>query len=184
MLWGNLVHFGRFCIIMKKGTKKRPVTVKDRIAAAFIRLLKKRDYHEITVVDIITEAQSGRVSFYRNFQDKDDILRYYIETVTDEWLSSTDENYITLTRESLRPYIVWLFEHMYKHRDFIGILMKIDRLYLLENEFDRRFFARLGDTANAWEIVYKIGGVYKLYIYWAKNGYKETPQEVAELVSV
>ena len=77
MLWGNLVHFGRFCIIMKKGTKKRPETVKDRIAAAFIRLLKKRDYHEITVVDIITEAQSGRVSFYRNFQDKDDILRYY-----------------------------------------------------------------------------------------------------------
>ena len=39
-------------------------------------------------------------------------------------------------------------------------------------------------AVNAWEIVYKIGGVYKLYIYWAKNGYKETPQEVAELVGL
>ena len=39
-------------------------------------------------------------------------------------------------------------------------------------------------AVNAWEIVYKIGGVYKLYIYWSKNGYKETPQEVAELVGV
>ncbi len=39
-------------------------------------------------------------------------------------------------------------------------------------------------AVNAWEIVYKISGVYKLYIYWSKNGYKETPQEVAELVGV
>ena len=169
--------------MMKKQRNKRPVTVKDLIAEAFIRLLKKKDYHEITVVNIITEAQSGRVSFYRNFQDKDDVLRYYIETVTDRWLSQTEDNYITLTQESIRPYIVWLFEHMYKHRDVVNILIKSDKLYLLEEEFDRRFFARLGDTASPWEIVYKLGGVYKLFIYWAKNGYQETPQEVAELVN-
>ena len=102
---------------MKRIKNKRPVTVKDRIAGAFIRLLKKRDYHEITVVDIITEAQSGRVSFYRNFTDKDDVLRYYITSVTDDWLSQSEDNYLTLTKESLSPYIVWLFEHMYEHRD-------------------------------------------------------------------
>ena len=169
---------------MKRIKNKRPVTVKDRIAGAFIRLLKKRDYHEITVVDIITEAQSGRVSFYRNFTDKDDVLRYYITSVTDDWLSQTEENYLTLTKESLSPYIVWLFEHMYEHRDFTDILMKTDKLYLLEEEFDKRLFARLSDTASPWEIVYKIGGVYKLFVYWAKNGYKETPQEVAELVKI
>jgi AcrR family transcriptional regulator len=168
---------------MKKQRNKRSVTVKDLIAKAFIRLLKKKDYHEITVVDIVTEAQSGRVSFYRNFQDKDDVLRYYITSETDKWLSQTNENYITLTRQSIKPYIIWLFEHMYEHRDFFDVLIKIDKMYLLEEEFDRRFFARLSDTANAWEIVYKIGGVYKLFVYWAKNGYQETPQEVAELVN-
>ena len=58
--------------------------------------------------------------------------------------------------------------------------MKADKMLLLEEEFDRRFFARLGGRANAWEIVYKAGGVYKLFAYWAKNGYRETPREVAE----
>ena len=71
---------------MKRPKNKRPITVKNRIALAFVRLLKKREYHEITVVDIITEAQAGRVSFYRNFNDKDEVLRYYIASVTDEWL--------------------------------------------------------------------------------------------------
>ena len=59
--------------------------------------------------------------------------------MTDEWLSKTDENYITLTRESLKPYIIWLFEHMYEHRDFVGTLIKIDKLYLLEEEFQGIF---------------------------------------------
>ena len=159
---------------------KRPEPMKNRIAEAFVRLLEKRDYHEITVVDIASEAEVGRVSFYRNFRDKDDVLRYYIEHVTDEWLAGTDENYITLTRDGIAPYIVWLFDHMAEHRVFIDILMKADKMLLLEEEFDRRFFARLGGRANAWEIVYKAGGVYKLFAYWAKNGYRETPREVAE----
>jgi hypothetical protein len=71
---------------------------------------------------------------------------------------------------------------MYEHRDVVSILMKTDKLYLLEEQFDKRLFARLYDTASPWEIVYKIGGVYKLFVYWAKNGYQQTPQEVAELV--
>ena len=167
---------------MKRIKDKRLLTVKDRIAGAFIRLLKKREYHEITVVDIITEAQAGRVSFYRNFTDKDDVLRYYIASVTDDWLSQTKENYLTLTRESLSPYIVWLFEHMYQYRDVVDILIKTNKLYLLEDEFDKRFFARLESISNVMEILYKTGGIYKLFCYWAKTGYKETPQEVAELV--
>nr|WP_296777206.1 hypothetical protein [Ruminococcus sp.] len=49
--------------------------------------------------------------FYRNFNEKDDVLRYYITSVTDDWLSQTEEYYFTLMKESLAPYIVWLFEH-------------------------------------------------------------------------
>lgn len=77
---------------------------------------------------------------------------------------------------------MWLFEHMYEHRNYTDILMKTDKLYLLEEEFHKRLFAQLSDTASPWEIVYQTGGVYNLFVYWAKNGYRETPQEVAALV--
>lgn len=161
---------------------KRTETVRDRIAFAFLRLLAEMEYHEITIVDIIDEAQAGRVSFYRNFADKDDILRYYITSVTDEWLSRSEENYITLTKEGLGPYIVWLFTHLYRHRDVVNILLRTEKMYLLEEEFDKRLFSRLSETASRWEIVYRIGGVYKLFVYWAKNGFRETPREIAESV--
>ena len=162
--------------------KKRTETVKDRISLAFIHLLKEKEYHDITIVDIINEAQAGRMSFYRNFADKDDILRHYIAAVTDEWLSHTEENYITLTKDRLSPYIIWLLSHMYQHKDVVSILIRTEKMYLLEEEFDKRLFSRLSETASTWEIIYKIGGIYKLFVYWAKNGFCETPEKIAEYV--
>ena len=70
-----MIHMYHNCIITQKalnvngigqfGTfrevlyhmKKRTETVRDRIAFAFIRLLKEKEYHEITVVDIINQVQ-------------------------------------------------------------------------------------------------------------------------------
>ena len=92
-------------------------------------------------------------------------MRHYITTVTDKWLSGTDENYLTLTQNGIRPYIVFLLSHMLEYREVIELLLKYGKMYLLEEEFDRRFFFRLADTASPWEIVYKAGGVYKLF-FW------------------
>ncbi len=160
----------------------RNIQVKNDIANAFIELLKRADFDKISVVDIITKAQVARNSFYRNFENKDDILRYYIGTATDKWLSQTDENYITLTKNGLKEYIIFLFSHMYEYRAITEILMKNGKMFLLEDEFDKRFSARLSEKYSPWEIAYKVGGVYKLFRYWAETGYEKTPQEVAEYI--
>ena len=175
-----MIQKGVFCNIMTN--EKRNLFCKNQIADGFVELLKNEKIQNISVTDIALKAQVSRISFYRNFRDKEDILRYYIARETDKWLDNTEDNYITLTRESIRPYIIFLFEHMYEYREITDILMRDERMYLLEEEFDKRLFSRMSDTASPWEIVYKIGGVYKLFVYWAKNGYQETPQEVAELV--
>ena len=122
----------------------------------------------------------GRVSFYRNFTDKDDILRYYIDTETSRWLDSSDTNYLTVS--SPQAYVVFLLEHLYKYRDVIDLMMRDKRMYLLEAEFDKRFRAILTDVADPWHIAFTIGGFYKLFCYWAETGYEKTPQEIAEYV--
>ena len=175
-----MIQNGVLCNIMTN--EKRNLFCKNQIADVFAELLRERKIHDISITDIALKAQVSRISFYRNFKDKEDILRYYIARETDKWLSATDDNYITLTRESIKPYIVFLLTHMYEYRDITDCLLRDERMYLLEEEFDKRFFERLSDTASSWQIVYKIGGVYKLFVYWTKNGYRETPQEIADMV--
>ena len=179
-IFKKIIQNQGICNIMTN--EKRNIFCKNQIADSFVTLLKERNIQNISVTDIVQTAQVSRISFYRNFKDKEDILRYYITRETDRWLSQTTDNYLTLTKESIKPYIVFLLNHMYEYREITDILMRDERMYLLEEEFDRRFFERLADISSCWQIVYNIGGVYKLFCYWAKTGYKETPQEIAELV--
>lgn len=164
------------------GNTEKTARVKDRIAEAFIGLLKERHFDKITIVDIINAAEVGRVSFYRNFENKDDILRYYINYVTDKWLLENTENYVDPLKGKIKKYIVFLFTHMYEYRDITDILIKNGKMHLMEDEFDKRFFAKLSECSSQWQIAYKAGGVYKLFRYWAETGYKKTPQEIAELI--
>lgn len=160
----------------------RNIQVKNDIADALIELLENVEFDKICVVDITSKAQVARNSFYRNFDNKDDILRYYIGKVTDEWLLETGENYLTLSKNGLKEYIVFLFTHMYEYRDITEILMRNGKMYLMEEEFDKRFFARLSEVASPWEIAYQVGGVYKLFRYWVETGYEKTAREVAEYI--
>ena len=94
-----MIQKGVFCNIMTN--EKRNLFCKNQIADGFVELLKNEKIQNISVTDIALKAQVSRISFYRNFRDKEDILRYYISRETDKWLDSTEDNYITLTRESI-----------------------------------------------------------------------------------
>lgn len=151
--------------------------VMDRIAGAMMKLMTQKPYQEISICEIVGEAKVSRNSFYRHFQNKDDVLRYYISSETASWLEQTDIN--CLNAESPQKYIVFLLEHLRTYQDSIDALLRDNKMYLLEEEFDRRFTTTLSKVADPWHIAFIVGGFYKLFCYWAKTGYEKTPQEIA-----
>ena len=53
-------------------------TVKEAIAIALVQLMKRKNFEDISVSEIVKIAGVGRSSFYRNFESKKDVLSYYI----------------------------------------------------------------------------------------------------------
>ena len=49
---------------------KKNQYVKSEITKALLELLKEKDLNEISIREITTRAQVGRVSFYRNYKRK------------------------------------------------------------------------------------------------------------------
>ena len=57
---------------------------KKYIADALILLMKKKDYHKITNKEITDKAGLSHITIYRNFKNKDEILKYYLDEITNE----------------------------------------------------------------------------------------------------
>lgn len=152
----------------------------DSIAASLLKLLKTKSIDEISICEIVETAQVSRNSFYRHFQDKEDIIRYYISSETDHWLERTETHLLNI--ENTQKYIIFLLEHMYPYHDFIDLLIRDKKMYLLEQEFDKRYKARLEKIVDPFRISFIVGGFYKLFCYWAETGYQKTPQEIAAYI--
>lgn len=160
----------------------RNTYVIEHITEALIKLLQEKPIGNITISELCDSAGIGRASFYRNFESKEDILKRYISRETDKWLLESGKNSFSINQMDMKHYIVFLFTHMYKYRNFTDILMKNNKMHLLEAEFDRRFLARLSEHLSPWRIVYNAGGMYKLFTYWVKTNYEKSPLELAEII--
>lgn len=164
---------------MKEPRNTNEVVI-ESIIEATLYLLKSKSLDDISITDIVRHAGVSRNSFYRNFNDKEDILRRYITKETECWQEKLHKKYESMFDSG--EFILLLLEHLYDYRDYIDYLMRDKKMYLLEEEFDYRLKIRLGAESDPWHIAFLVGGLYNLFLYWAETGYQKTPQEIAEYV--
>ncbi|MDE6142426.1 MAG: TetR/AcrR family transcriptional regulator, partial [Bacilli bacterium] len=64
--------------------------VDEYIISALFTLMKKKKYEDISITEITNKAGVSRVSFYRNFNSKEDIIKKWIEDITDHFLDTSN----------------------------------------------------------------------------------------------
>ena len=70
---------------MSMNNEQKNTYVKRQITTALLELLKEKSISDISITELTQKAQIGRVSFYRNFQTKEDILREESDRLINEW---------------------------------------------------------------------------------------------------
>ena len=71
--------------------------VKEQITKTLLRLLETKNIDDISISELTNAAEIGRVSFYRNYKSKEDILRQEAGSLLTQWgsifqtMSSNDE---------------------------------------------------------------------------------------------
>ncbi len=72
-------------------TDRRVVRTRTALYDALVRLVGVRDYDQITVEDILREANIGRSTFYAHFSSKDDLLKNSLERLKTLLVSARDQ---------------------------------------------------------------------------------------------
>ena len=161
--------------------KEKNAAVKSAIIQAFFTLARKQKNTDFTITDIIKEAGVARVSYYRNFDSKDDI----VGTLIDEALSQ----YEAIVDYSVDGfYCYWntmmAFRMFYEYRDYIIDVLRFGYTQILlskMNEFHEKMDGDIpAHSIKRVRIYAYMGALMNTALVWIYEGAKESPEEIAQ----
>ena len=77
---------------MAKRVNSANLIVRDSIETALIQLMEKKPFGEITISEIVGKAGVSRVSYYRNYYYKEEVLFAKMDKIAAEWKASAEKH--------------------------------------------------------------------------------------------
>ena len=144
--------------------------IKTCYALALIKLMKEKDYNNITISEICKEAGFGRTSYYRYFTNNKDELILYITKL--RWIECKNNN----PEEAKKDEGKVLLNLVYKNKDFFMLLRKHNLNALIFEIFYNNF----GRQENENEILsygkaFFAGAYFGVIYEWIIQGCKDNP---------
>lgn len=145
---------------------------KKNISDAMLSLLKTKSYEEITINDIVDKAGVSRMTFYRQFYDKKSVIKYILDSRTDNFIAKFEPKKYTIEEN-----IIYATKLLAKDKELAKILINSDLFSLIEDEFSR-VIVRKKDYTNS----FLVGGLANIYYYYVSENREETAEELAEII--
>ncbi|MCR0204757.1 TetR/AcrR family transcriptional regulator [[Clostridium] innocuum] len=148
---------------------------KSYIAEALLQLMRTKRFSSITNKNITDRAGVSHITIYRNFSSKEDIIRYYLNSILTKCSSlwSKEEN-----------FAYQLFSFFQNNKETIDLLYKANLQYLLLDNILELYNFDKNDPAD---IAYsKVTVAYFIFGWcdvWYKRGMMETPEEMIDFIS-
>ena len=149
----------------------RNAYVIEHITDALLELLRDKPIGDISISELCDLAGIGRASFYRNFENKEDILRRYINKIFQEWPDKDGEQ---------NKFLYSMFAHFEKHREFYELLNQRNLIYLLKDVIiDICGPKPEHSKEEAYMKAYVAYSLYGWIEVWFQRGMQETAEEIA-----
>jgi AcrR family transcriptional regulator len=88
---------------------------------AFVRLILRQGYDSISIQDIATEADAARVTFYRHYRDKEELLTDCLNTLYEELAQRTERLSMHGLLSGHSPVSI-LYEHIEEQETLYRVL--------------------------------------------------------------
>ena len=162
--------------------------VKYRLADAMKSCMKKAPVEKITVKEITEECGVTRQTFYRNFQDKYDLINWYFDKILAESFEHMGEG------KTVYEGLGKKFEYIEQEKLFFRAAFKSDSQNCLRDhdfELITRFYTdkiekksgqKLSEHLHFLLEMYCQGSVY-MTIQWVLGRKKATPKELAKALT-
>lgn len=153
--------------------------LKECMADALLKLLEKKTIDEITISEITDTANVGRVTFYRNFKSKEDILHFKCQVIEERW----NEQLTPEEKADTSLLIYSFFNLMNSIRKTLIILYRANLHHIVLLSIFGSLKEKNADMTD--DTVYSAAfisfGMFGILTEWVNDGCKKTPQELTDL---
>lgn len=178
---------------MIKQPKTRPAAQRQaQLENALLVLMRSKGYAQTTVTDICREAGIPRRTFYHYFDCKEEVLHAAVENMLHECMLKVmlefDGGMEALRASLVRNFRFWLTEGRAKLDLLLdnGLAAEMTDCamgWLAREHFSLPHHPGVSDKQMEITTMVGVSGFFTLLIYWRKNGYRESPEEMAEFAA-
>ncbi len=153
------------------------------IYQALFKLMSEYEYEKISITDITKKAGVGRVTFYRHFKRKEDVIIYYFEHNKNNFVFGQRlyprclEDYIKVVSDVLE-----LFK---ANKEPLKLIKKarLEYLYLdyLNKHFSEMFEKEYPESSSYTPYIYS-GMLFNVSMAWLGNDCAEKVSDLAETI--
>ena len=173
---------------------RRQRKTREAIFGAFIKILSKKDFNQITVGEIIDLADVGRATFYSHFETKDFLLKELCKELFDHIFKPSTETGKTersiFDCDSQDSIFLHLAMHLQKNDNNVLELLARDSSGLFVGYFKENLkemvieYKHVLPPNKGLPIDYWANHVASTFVetikWWFENGMKESPERITE----
>ena len=149
--------------------------VKESITIALFQMMRTQRFEHITITELVKKAGVCRASFYRNYEDKEDIIYQYMKGLMKQWRTEFEKHPYESMIESL-------MRHYYENKDFYLMLYDSGMSNMILNHLMYEC-GPLPEQENETAYIHSwfACSIYGWVSEWLKRGVQESPETMAEL---
>lgn len=151
------------------------------IADALFELLKVKDYHDISVKDIVEKAGFSRMSYYRNFKSYDEVLDYFLDSHFFETYQRKKVSFdIKHVKNAIHLFKLSLEDDLRREIDDVFVKQGLEHIIFFNT---RKHILAASNDERRYADLFISGGFNEIWYLWVLNGHKETPEEIIKQLS-
>lgn len=156
----------------------RNAYVIEHLKNTLLELLSEKPMNDISISELVEKAKVGRASFYRNYEQKEDILKALINDLFREWIDEWQKNDGSPLNEQIRILIT----HFEKHFNFYKLLNDRGLTYLLKDVIIGLYGPKPEhEKEQAYATAYFAYVLYGWIDVWFQRGMRESSDEISEM---
>ena len=173
-----------------KGNAERNEAARSAIVEALFTLMETERFSSISVLQIVEEAGVARMSYYRNFESKEQVIEAYVDRLHSELIAQSEKSAADaqgadglLDEKTLVHGFKHSLERMRVEKRKILALINAGFATTLQRMMDGYLEERLGDmparSIERYELYFASGALLNVLVNWLEQGAKESPEDMA-----